>query len=198
MESYLPSLIYLSQAYQQILLDDESKQYVIINTHKGMYRYTRMPYGIMSAPGIFQRVMEGLLQGIPGVVVFCDDILITGCTEEEHLKALEEVLSHLEKAGLRIKQRKCKFMQTSVDYLGCRIDAAGLHPLEDKVEAICDAPMPKSVTELKYYIGLLSYYGKFLPNLSSSLYPLYQLLQKDQPWEWGAQQEKLLISPNSY
>ena len=124
--------------------------------------------------------MEGLLQGIRGIVVCFDDILITGSTEE-HLKALEVVLSHLEKAGLRVKRRKCKFMRTSVDYLGYRIDAAGLHPLEDKVEAIRGAPMPKAVTELKSYIELLSYYGKFLPNLSSTLYLLYQLLQKDQP-----------------
>ena len=122
--------------------------------------------------------------------MFFDDILITGSTGEEHLKALDEVLSRLEKAGLRVKRRKCKFMQTSVDYLGYRIDAAGLHPLEEKVEAIRDAPMPKSITEFKSYIGLLSYYGKFLPNLSSTLYPLYQLFQKDQPWEWVAQQDK--------
>ena len=68
----------LSQAYQQLPLDEESKQYVVINTHKGLYRYTRLPYGISSAPGIFQRVMENLLRGIPGVIVYLDDILVTG------------------------------------------------------------------------------------------------------------------------
>ena len=75
----------LSQAYQQVRLDDNSKQYVVINTHKGLFRYTRLPYGISSAPGIFQRVMDNLLKGIPGVVVYLDDTLVTGTTAEEHL-----------------------------------------------------------------------------------------------------------------
>ena len=79
----------LSQAYQQLPLEDESKQFVVINTHKGLFRYTRLPFGISSAPGIFQRVIESLLQGIEGVVVYLDDILIIGSTEAEHLKVLE-------------------------------------------------------------------------------------------------------------
>jgi hypothetical protein len=79
----------LSQAYLQLPLDSE---YTVIDTHKGLFRYTRLPYGIASAPGIFQRMMESLLQGIPGVTVYIDDILISSATEEEHLKALEEVL----------------------------------------------------------------------------------------------------------
>ena len=73
-------------------------------------------------------------------------------------------------------------MQQSVSYLGYRIDKTGLHPLQDKVEAIHDAPNPQSVQELKAYLGLLTYYGKFLPNLSSTLFPLYKLLRKDYPW----------------
>ena len=93
----------LSQAYQQLPLDEESKKYVVINTHRGLFQYTRLPFGISSAPGIFQRVIESLLQGIDGVVVYLDDILITGSTEEGHLKALDEVLSRLDRAGLRVK-----------------------------------------------------------------------------------------------
>ena len=183
----------LSQAYQQVLLDDESKQYVVINTHKGLFRYTRLPFGILSAPGIFQRVMESLLHGLPGVLVFFNDILVTGHTKADHLTTLNKVLARLEQAGLRVKSKKCKFMQSSVSYLGYKLDAKGIHPLEDKVVAIRDAPTPRSITELKSYIGLLSYYGKFLPNLSSALYPLYQLLQKGQPWKWGVEQKKAFV-----
>ena len=90
----------LSQAYQQVRLDEESKKYVVINTHKGLFQYNRLPFGVSSAHGIFQRVMESLLGNIPGVVVYIDDILITGKADEEHLVAPEEVLKRLQKAGL--------------------------------------------------------------------------------------------------
>ena len=108
----------LSQAYQQVPLEEDSKKYVVINTHRGLFWYTRLPYGISSAPGIFQRVIESILQGIDGVVVYLDDILITGASKEAHLKTLEEVLSRLDRAGLSVKKSKCEFMKSSVTYLG--------------------------------------------------------------------------------
>ncbi len=184
----------LSQAYQQLTLDNSSQEYVVINTHKGLFKYTRMPYGISSAPGIFQRTMEVLLQGIPGVTVYIDDILVTGKDDQDHLKSLNEVLARLTKVGLRIyiddilvtgkddqdhlkslnevlarltkvglraKRHKCKFMRKSVSYLGFVIDAEGLHLVSDKIEATKDAPIPNNISELKSYLGLLSYYGKF-------------------------------------
>ena len=89
----------LAQAYQQLKLDSRSKKFVVINTHKGLFQYTRLTFGISSAPRIFQKVMETLLQGIPGVMVYIDDILITSATEAEHLKALEEVLKRLASAS---------------------------------------------------------------------------------------------------
>ena len=177
----------LSQAYQQLVLEEESKKYLVLNTHKGLFRCT---YGISSAPGIFQRVMDNLLQGIPGVVGYIDDILNLGESESAHLEVLEEVLKRLSKSGFRAKKQKCKFMVTSVDYLGYHIDAAGLHPLPDKVQAVEEAPTPTCLTELKSYLGLLTYYAKFLPNLATHLAPLYKLLGKDVPWQWGTSQEK--------
>jgi len=180
----------LSQAYQQLTLDDSSQKYVVINTHKGLFKYTRMPYGISSAPGIFQRTMEVLLQGIPGVTVYIDDILITGKDDQDHLKSLEEVLSRLARVGLRAKRHKCKFMMTSVSYLGYVIDAEGLHPVLGKIQAIKDAPIPNNITELKSYLGLLSYYGKFLQNRAQLLAPLYQLLSSSNPWVWTDEQTK--------
>ena len=105
----------LSQAYQQVRLDAASKEFVVINTHRGLFRYNRLPFGVSSAPGIFQRMMENLLRGIVKVVVYLDDILITGTSEEDHLSTLEEVLKRLQDAGLRLKRYK--------------IDAEGLHPL---------------------------------------------------------------------
>ena len=180
----------LSQAYQQILLDEDSRQYVTINTQKGLFQYKRLPFGVSSAPGIFQRTMESLVQGISGVVVYIDDVLITGPTESDHLAALEEVLSRMKGAGLRLRRDKCAFLERSVVYLGYRIDEEGLHPVHDKVKAVQQAPAPKSVSQLKAYLGLLTYYSRFLPHLPSVLAPLYERLKKGKQWQWGASEEQ--------
>ena len=96
----------LYQAYQQMELEDESPRYVVINTHRGLFEYTRLPFGESSAQGIFQRVMEAILRGIPNAVVYLDDILITGPDDETHLATLETVLKCLSKAGLRARKGK--------------------------------------------------------------------------------------------
>ena len=92
------------------------------------------------------------------------------------------MFDRLEKAGLRVRRDKCKFMVDSVTYLGHQIDPKGLHPLSDKVQAVKDSPSPRNVYELKAHLGLLTYYDKFLPDLSTVLAPLYKLLRKDTRW----------------
>ena len=129
--------------------------------------------------------MESLLGSIPGVVVYLDDILITGATVEEHLRTLEEVLKRLQEAGLRLNQDKCFFLRPSLEYLGHIIDKDGIHPTAEKTRAIKEAPQPKDVTQLRSFLGLVNYYGKFLPNLSARLAPLYALLAKKQKWCWN-------------
>nr|XP_055046280.1 LOW QUALITY PROTEIN: uncharacterized protein K02A2.6-like [Misgurnus anguillicaudatus] len=178
----------MSHAYQQLLLEEESKQYVTINTHKGLFKYNRLVFGVSSSPAIFQRTMDNLLQGIPHVVVYLDDILVTGKTEDEHLSNLEQVLKRMSEAGLRLKQSKCTFQAESVTYLGHQISAQGLCPVPEKVRAIRDAPKPTNVSKLKSFLGMVTYYGKFLPVLSTVLAPLYQLLHHDYRWKWGAEQ----------
>ena len=100
----------LSHAYQQlrsyIVLEEESQKLVTITTHKGLFKYNRLPFGISTAPAVFQRVMENLLQGLKYVAVYLDDILVTGRSRAEHLGTLEEVLKQLEKAGMRLKKSK--------------------------------------------------------------------------------------------
>ena len=135
----------LKQAYLQMRLSAHSQKYLVINTHRGLFRYTRLPYGVNAAPGIFQRTMEQMLRDIPGVVVYIDDILVTGPTEAEHLRSLGEVLKRLAKTGLRAKKHKCQFMQPQVVFLGHVIDDKGIHPVPSKVKAIQDAPRPKNV-----------------------------------------------------
>ena len=180
----------LSQAYQQLLLDDKAKELLTINTHKGLYCYTRLPFGIASAPAIFQRTMDRLLQGIDRVMCYIDDIIITGRDDTEHLHALEVVLNRLQEKGFRLKRSKCLFMGDSVEFLGHRIDAQGLHPTADKLAAIKEAPPPGNVSELRAFLGMLNYYGKFIPSLASTVHPLNQLLQKDQHFIWTEAQEQ--------
>ena len=93
-------------------------------------------------------------------------------TLAEHLESLEEVLMRLASVGLKVKWSKCKFLVPSIEFLGHLIDGMAIHPLPNKIQAIQQAPTLTNLTELKSYIGLLSYYGKFLPHLSTCLAPL--------------------------
>ena len=171
-------------------LANESKQYVIINTHKGLFCYTHLSFGVSSAPGIFQRVMENVLEGIRMSLytwtTYCYPVLL--------LKLIDQVFNCLEKAGLRARNGKCQFFVPSVTYLGHKIDAEGLHPLPDKVKAIQNTPSPTNVQELKAYLGLLTYYSRFLPNMSTVLSPLYQLLQKDVKWRWTSDENNAFLA----
>ena len=174
----------LSNAFNQLKVDESSSQYLTINTTKGLFQPTRLPYGIKTAPLMFQNVMDQVLHGIPGVCCYIDDILITANSEAEHLHRLETVLQRLESHGIRAKHGKCSFLMSEVDYLGHKIDAIGIHPLADRVESIMNAKVPENVTELRQLLGLINYYGKFLNQLSTTLAPLHSLLRADAEWKW--------------
>ena len=159
----------LSHAYNQLLSDEGAQELTTINTHKGLYKYTRLPFSVASAPVIFQQTME----------MYIDNILVAGKTSQEHLNNLAAVLNRLQEAGLRLK-REMFFCVPEVKYLGHIISAAGLKPSPRKIKAIVDAPQPTKVFEFKSFLGLISYYAKFLPNLADPLAPLYKLLRKNQ------------------
>ena len=180
----------MSQAYQQMELDEDSKQYLTINTHKGLYRYNRLPFGVSSASGIFQRTMENLLQGIPHIIVRSDDILISGKDDEHHVEILDQALQRLSKAGVRLNKEKCIFMAPQVVFCGQEVSKTGIKPVDKKVRAITDAPTPKSVSELKSYLGMLNFYHRYLPDISTVLAPLHFLLQKGVAWKWGKKQDE--------
>ena len=180
----------LSHAYQQILLDDQSQKYVTINTHRGLFRYRRLPFGVASAPGIFQRALENILKGIPFVIVRLDDILISGKTDSEHIDNLKVVLQRLDDAGVRLNIRKCVFMAGEVEYCGRLITAAGSKPKEDNVRAIVKAPVPKNVHELKAYLGMINFYHTDIKGLAHLLEPLHQLLRANSKWKWEISQQQ--------
>lgn len=177
----------LSRAFAQIPLHDESRRYVTITTHKGLFAYNRLPFGVASAPAIHQRAMDQLLSGLDRVLCYQDDIFVTGTDRVSHLKNLEAVLQKLDAAGLRLRRDKCDFLQPSIVYLGHKIDKDGIHPTTDKVKAIKAAPAPRDVGELRSFLGLVQYYHKFLPDLATILHPLHKLLKKHHKWMWTAE-----------
>ncbi|XP_044760876.1 uncharacterized protein K02A2.6-like [Coccinella septempunctata] len=128
--------------------------------------------------------MESVLGGMDGVVVFLDDILITGKNKEKHLQRLRLVLETLRNSGFKISLDKCEFFQSRVNYPGYVIDKEGLHTNASKVLAIKQAPRPTNVTSLKSFLGTVNYFAKFVKNIATVLYPLYRLLKKDVKWNW--------------
>ncbi|KAJ7995326.1 hypothetical protein DPEC_G00243390 [Dallia pectoralis] len=137
--------------------------------------------------------MDQILSGVPGVLCYLDDILVTGKDEEEHLRNLDATLKRLRDYGLRVRKDKCAFFQSSIEYLGHVIDAQGLHKAPSKVKAILDAPVPQNVSQLRSFLGLLNYYGRFVPSLATKLKPLHQLLCRGKTWKWTEQCDEALV-----
>ena len=137
---------------------------------------------LLAILAIFHKVMDTILQGAPRALCFIDDILITGSSDEEHIKNLEEVFCQLQTHGVQLKEEKCSFMEDFVEYLGHRVDANGIHAMPEKIAAIVNTPLPQNLQLLKLFLGFLNYYRKFLPNLAAIVQPLNELLQNEKKW----------------
>lgn len=124
------------------------------------------------------------------MVVYFDDVLVTGCNDDDHLENLARELCRLKEAGLKLKLDKCTFMEPQVEYLGHVVTSAGFCPNHKKTEAVLKAPTPSDVKPLQNYLGLINFYWRFLLSLSTVLYPLNQLLGAKTLWMWGAEQER--------
>ena len=122
--------------------------------------------------------MEQTLQGIPNVEVMLDDIIVTGKFDAAHLENLEAVLKRLAENNLRFNVQKCRFFMERIEYCGHEIDKDGLHKTNAKSGAVQNAPRPQDVSSVRWFLVLLNYYHRFLPNLSSVMHPLNQLLEK--------------------
>ena len=151
-----------------------------LTDHKHSFR--RLPFGISIAPALWQKAMAQVLQGLPGVVCFIDDILVTGHTRNQHKENLQEVLTQIRQYGLRLKKSKCKFFQKELEFLGHIISSEGIRPTEERVKSVQDAPRPVNKQELQSFLGLVTYNAKFIPALSHVLQPLNLLLRKNQKW----------------
>ncbi|XP_033095838.1 uncharacterized protein K02A2.6-like [Anneissia japonica] len=115
------SKIDMKCAYQQLVLEDEAQEVVTINTHRGLYRYTRLPFGISSSPAIWQRFIEQVIAGLEGTCAIMDDVLVTGSSDTEHIMNLENLFERFNKYGVRVKAEKCTFLQRDVVYMGRKL-----------------------------------------------------------------------------
>ncbi|XP_064483050.1 uncharacterized protein K02A2.6-like [Ornithodoros turicata] len=176
----------LSKAYLQLEDDESSRELLTVNTSLGLFRMNRLPFGIASAPSIFQSVMDQITTGLQGVACYLDDVLIAGRDCHECVERTEKVLERLRNHGIKVNSDKCQFFRSKVTYLGHEIDKDDLRPTSDKLKAIREAPTPSNVTELKAFLGLLNFYSRFLPNTATVLEPLYKLLKKNAQWQWSA------------
>lgn len=180
----------LSGAYLQLAVKESSQQLLTVNTQKGLFKFTRLPFGVSVAPAEFQKVMDEILKAVDKVGCYLDDVLVGGQDLEECENNLIKVLEKLENHNIRINFGKCRWFQKEVQYLGHVISGAGIKPNQEKIRAILEAPSPKNVTQLKSFFGLLNFYNRFVPNLASELRILYNLLKKNNKFQWNVQEEK--------
>ena len=142
------SKIDLLHAYLLMELDDGASKLCTINTHKGLYWYNRLPFGVCSSPAIWQQAMEQVLQGVPKTQCLLDDIIVAGATEDEHLRIIGEVLARLDEYGMTLNKAKCAFFKSQIEFCGHLIDADGLHKSQEKIKAVSEARTPQDISQL--------------------------------------------------
>ncbi|GBG78046.1 hypothetical protein CBR_g25982 [Chara braunii] len=180
------SKIDLKFGYHQIEVHPDDHYKTAFRTRYGHYEFTVMPFGLTNAPTTFQRDMNDLFKSWLDrfVVVYLDDILVFSKTLHEHQGHLRQVLEKLREANFKINAKKCDWAKTQVLYLGHVLDGGGVKPEDYKIAAIRDWPTPRTLTELRSFLGLANYYRKFVRNFSTIVAPLRRLLRKETIWKW--------------
>ena len=178
-----------NSGFHQVPLTESSQLLTTFITPIGRFCYTRLPFGISSAPEYFQKQMSDLLSDLPGVLCMVDDILTFGATEEEEDRNLQSVLSRLAARGVTLNTDKCLFHQRRISFLGHLIDSDGIRPDPEKIRALQDLPVCKDVSAVRRLLGMATHLGKFIPDLSTITQPLRALLVKGTPWTWSESQQ---------
>ena len=188
-DSKIFSKLDANSGFWQIPLDDESKLLTTFVTPFGRFCFNRLPFGISSAPEIFQRTMSKILEGSEGTLCQMDDVLIHGVDQSEHDGRVRAVLHRLQDAGLTLND-KCEFSRSSIRFLAHIIDSSGLHADPQKTTAVTQFPVPSDIAGIQRFMGMVNHLGKFIPHLADLSDPLRQLLRKDSVWVWGEPQQK--------
>lgn len=178
------SQIDLSEAFLQVEVDEGSRDLLTINTHRGLYRYNRLPPGVKTAPGAFQQLMDTMLAGLPCTSGYLDDVVVGGKDAAEHARNLQAVLARLQEYGFTVRPEKCTFAQLQIRYLSYLLDRQGLRPDPAKIQAITDMAPPTDVSGVRSFLGAVNYYGKFVPGMRTLRYPLDELLKAGVKFRW--------------
>jgi len=189
-EAKLFSVLDAKSGFLQMTLDYESSLLTTMNTPLGRFRWAKLPFGIKSAPELFQRTMEEMLEGISNAFVIMDDILVAGRDKAHHDQVLKEVLTRAQQYNLKLNMSKLKVRIESVSYVGHLITAGGLKADPEKVKAVLQMPEPDSKEAIRRFLGFVQYLAKFLPMLAEVTEPLRELTKDRNIFHWDHPQAK--------
>ena len=185
------STLDLRSGYHNIPIARVDKDKTAFITRRGCFRYKRLPFGLTTAPSVFQRLMDLALCGLTyfSCLVYLDDIIVFAKDFSTHMQRLREVFERLRKANLKLHVNKCFLFQRKVSFLGHVLSEAGIEVQQEKVAAVKDWPTPKNLSELRSYLGLCSYYRRFIANFADIAAPLHALQRKGIEFKWGREQD---------
>ena len=177
----------MASGYWQICMDPKDKEKTAFSTHRGLFQFTVLPFGLSNGVASFQRLVEKVLGQLQWRKCLCylDDIIVFGRDFKSTIENLQAVFSCLRKAGLKLKPSKCVLFQTEVTYLGHVVSEHGVKCDPSKIEAVKEWPIPKSRTEVKSFLGLASYYRRFIQDFPEISQPLINLTRKSVAFEWS-------------
>lgn len=181
----------LAQGYYQVPIDVESINKTAFVTPSGQYEFLKMPFGLANAPAVFSRLIQMTLGRVSrDIALYLDDVMIPTHSVETGLELLEQVLQLLNEANLKLNLKKCSFLKDSATYLGHEITAGTIQPGQAKVNCVANYKKPGNVHEIRQFIGLTSYFRKFIQGFAQIARPLTELTRKNVEFTWGVEQEQ--------